>query len=335
MGGLIACVMLASRCMAPMAMLSGLMTRFQQALQSLESLDGVMSLEKEAADHGRYLQHSKPASNYAFRNAKLSYGENTVPALNDINIEIAEGEKVALLGRIGSGKSTLLKVIAGLQPITSGSVTVDGFELSQFHPATLRSVIGYVPQEAALFHGSLRDNVALGRADIDDLEIMDALGRVGLGDFISRHPQGLLGEVGERGSLLSGGQRRAIILARCLVQERPLLLLDEPTANLDPQTEQAFIKTLKSYSADRTLIVSTHKTSVLELVDRVIVLEQGQVASDDPVERVLGRLRNSRVRASSSSLRADAARATVSVNRQKQPNKRVVKQGSVPQGSTV
>jgi ATP-binding cassette subfamily C protein LapB len=129
--------------------------------------------------------------------------------------------------------------------------------------------------------------------------------------------------------------RQKLALAIVMASDCPLVILDEPTANLDPQTEQAFIKTLKSYSADRTLIVSTHKTSVLELVDRVIVLEQGQVASDDPVERVLGRLRNSRVRASSSSLRADAARATVSVNRQKQPNKRVVKQGSVPQGSTV
>jgi ATP-binding cassette subfamily C protein LapB len=335
MGGLIACVMLASRCMAPMAMLSGLMTRFQQALQSLESLNGVMSLEKEAVDHGQYLQRSKPAASYQFHHATLSYADHTVPALSDINIKISKGEKIALLGRIGSGKSTLLKVMAGLQPITSGSVTVDGFELSQYHPSTLRSVIGYVPQEAALFHGSLRDNIALGQSDIHDELIMDALGRVGLGDFINRHPQGLLGEVGERGSLLSGGQRRAITLARCLVQECPLLLLDEPTANLDPQTEQAFLETLKSYSADRTLVVATHKNSVLELVDRVIVLEQGQVVSDEPVDKFLGRLRHSREHSGSSASKVKAARATVRVNRRSATNDSKAVKDKAPQGTTV
>lgn len=294
MGGLIACVMLSSRCMAPMTLLSGLMTRLQQSLQSLESLNGVMSLQKEAAEPDRYVRHRMPAPHFVFNNAMLSYNDDAQLALKDVSLTIAEGDRVALLGRIGSGKSTLLKVMAGLQQTTGGSITIDRFELSQYHPATLRNTVGYVPQEAALFHGSLRDNIALGRSDVTDAQILETLGRVGLGDFVKQHPQGLLGEVGERGSLLSGGQRRAVTLARCLVQDFPLLLLDEPTANLDPQTERMVIQSLKRYSTNRTLVIATHKTSVLELVDRVIVLERGQVISDEPVEKVLGHLCSAR-----------------------------------------
>ena len=315
MGGLIACVMLSSRCMAPMTMLSGLMTRFQQALQSLESLTGVMSLEKETNDHKQYLQSNNTKPGFQFNNATLTYKDNAVPALRDINLSIGEGEKVALLGRIGSGKSTLLKIMAGLQTTSGGNVLVDDFDLTQYHPSALRSLIGYVPQEAALFHGNLRDNVTLGNHKISDTQILEALGGVGLGDFIRNHPQGLQAEVGERGVLLSGGQRRAITLARCLVKDSPLLLLDEPTANLDPQTERMFINTLKSHSKNKTLVVATHKTSVLELVDRVIVLDQGKVVSDEPVTKILKHLQGIHSNDDTAKEKPSGNKASVTVNR--------------------
>ena len=313
MGGLIACVMLGSRCLAPMAILSGLMTRFQQALQSLESLDGVMALEREASHHKQYLQHNEFKPRFTFNDVTVQYSEKTRPALKGISLQIEEGEKIALLGRIGSGKSTLLKVMAGLQPVSSGSIMVDDFELSQYHPATLRNRIGYVPQEAALFHGTVRDNVALGNTQLSDADILNALEISGLGDYIKSHPLGLLGEVGERGSLLSGGQRRALTLARCLIQSNPLLLLDEPTANLDPQTEKSFVNTLKAHTDGRTLVVATHKASVLELVDRAIILDQGKVISDGPVSQVLAHLQRSQ--SNEATKHSTRAKATASVKR--------------------
>ncbi len=316
MGGLIACVMLGSRTMAPMAILSGLMTRFQQALQSLESLDGVMALEREVNDQNQYLEHNNFKPRFAFTDVTIQYNEKTKPALQRINFRIEEGEKIALLGRIGSGKSTLLKVMAGLQPVTSGSIMVDDFELSQYHPTALRNRIGYIPQEAALFHGTIRENVALGNTQLSDTEILHALTNSGLGDFIKSHPRGLLAEVGERGSLLSGGQRRAVTLARCLIKSSPLLLLDEPTANLDPQTERAFVNTLKAHAEHRTLIVATHKASVLELVDRAIILDQGKIISDGPVSQVLGHLQRSQP-GDAAAKRAPRARATASTMRNK------------------
>ena len=315
MGGLIACVMLGSRCMAPMAMLSGLMTRFQQALQSLDSLNGVMSLEREASSDRQYLHHENFKPQLTFSDVSVQYGEKANPALRGITLQVQEGEKIALLGRIGSGKSTLLQVIAGLQPISGGSILVDGFELNQYHPTALRTQIGYVPQEAALFYGSIRDNVALGNSQLTDTEILRALELSGLGEFIKRHPQGLLSEVGERGALLSGGQRRSITLARCIIQNNPLLLLDEPTANLDPQTELAFVNTLKTHCENRTLIVATHKASVLELVDRAIILDQGKIVSDGPVEQVLGQMRRSK--SNEIPTRIPPAKATASTSRKK------------------
>lgn len=289
MGGLIATVMLTSRCMAPLAMVSGLMTRLQQTLQSLDSLTEVMQMETEV-DHRRvYLTNENFTANFSFNKTVLCYPEHTTPALAVNTLKISAKESVVLLGRIGCGKSTLLKVMAGLLPPTSGTVLIDGMDATQYHPAALRGTLGYVPQEVALFHGSFRDNIKLGDSDITDDQIMQAVVGVGLDDYINNHPQGLNAEVGERGALLSGGQRRAVALARCLVRNYPVLLLDEPTANLDPQTEQTVINTLLKLKATGVnLIVATHKKGVMQLADRAIVMEKGQIVSDGPPAKVLG-----------------------------------------------
>ena len=179
--------------------------------------------------------------------------------------------------------------MAGLLPPTSGTVLIDGIDATQYHPSVLRSKLGYVPQEVALFHGSFRDNIKLGDADIADDRIMQAVAGVGLEEYINNHPQGLNAEVGERGALLSGGQRRAVALARCLVRNYPVLLLDEPTANLDPQTEQTVISTLLKLKATGVnLIVATHKKGVMQLADRAIVMEKAQIAYDGAPASVPG-----------------------------------------------
>lgn len=289
MGGLIATVMLTSRCMAPLAMVSGLMTRLQQTLQSLDSLTEVMQMETEV-DHRRvYLSNENFTANFSFNKTVLTYPDYPTPALAVNALEFSEKESVVLLGKIGCGKSTLLKVMAGLLPPTSGTVLIDGIDATQYHPSVLRSKLGYVPQEVALFHGSFRDNIKLGDADIADDRIMQAVAGVGLEEYINNHPQGLNAEVGERGALLSGGQRRAVALARCLVRNYPVLLLDEPTANLDPQTEQTVISTLLKLKATGVnLIVATHKKGVMQLADRAIVMEKGQIAYDGAPASVPG-----------------------------------------------
>lgn len=289
MGGLIATVMLTSRCMAPLAMVSGLMTRLQQTMQSLGSLNDVMQMETEVDHRREYLSNESFRAHFSFNKTVLSYPGYPAPALAVKELEITPQNSVALLGKIGCGKSTLLKVMAGLLPPTSGSMLIDGIDVTQYHPAVLRKHVGYVPQEVALFHGTFRDNIKLGDASITDNNIMKVVAGVGLDEYINNHPHGLNAEVGERGALLSGGQRRAVALARCLVRNYPVLLLDEPTSNLDPQTEQTVINTLRELKQQGKvqLIIATHKRGVLQLVERAVVMEKGQVIADGPPDQVL------------------------------------------------
>jgi len=291
MGGLIATVMLTSRCMAPLAQVSGLMTRMQQSLQSLQSLTDVMKMEREVDHRREYISNKSFAADYCFNQTVFAYPEQQTPALDIKELNISSNESVALLGKIGGGKSTLVKLMAGVLTPTGGSLLIDGIDASQYHPTVLRGNIGYVPQDAALFHGSLRDNIKFGNSDVSDDAITQAVKDVGLAEFVNLHPQGLNAEVGERGVLLSGGQRRAVVLARCLVRDYCTLLLDEPTANLDPHTELQIINTLRQLKRKRkvNLVIATHKKSVLDLVDRAIVLEHGKVVSDGTPQSVIGK----------------------------------------------
>jgi len=290
MGGLIATVMLTSRCMAPLAMLSGLMTRLQQTLSSLESLNGVMDLDREVEHNREYIGVEDFTPIYTFKNITVQYADQAVPALSIDDLKIGPSECVAVLGKIGCGKSTLIKMLDGMLNPSTGQLLVDGVEIGAYHPAVLRNQIGYLPQESALFQGSLRDNIRLGQAQVTDEKIMHALSRVGLGEYVQRHPHGLNAEVGERGALLSGGQRRAVSICRCLVRDYKTLLLDEPTANLDPQTEQAVIGLLRELKRGQaSMVIATHKASVLNLVDRAIVIEHGRIVADGPPDQVLGK----------------------------------------------
>lgn len=290
MGAMIACVMLGARIMTPLAMAAGLMTRLQQTLHALRGLNAMMALPRETGDGRKFIQRRFFRPDYQFKGVTLSYPNQQVSALHEITLHIREGERIALLGRMGSGKSTLLRVLAKLYEPTQGEVILDGIGLAQYHPAVVRSVVGYLPQGAAIFCGNLRENVTLGARNISDEEIMEAISMAGLGDFVKRHPQGIYAPVGEQGSLLSGGQRQALSLARVLLRKPKMLLLDEPTSSLDLQAEEQFIACLKTYlDADpsRSLMIATHKNNVLELVSRIIVLHEGKVHRDGPIAKVI------------------------------------------------
>lgn len=215
-----------------------------------------------------------------FDNVHFTYPGQTQAALNGISFTIEAGEKVAILGRIGSGKSTVARLLLGLYAPDKGAVLVDETDIRQIDPGDLRRNIGSVLQDVWLFSGTIRENIAIGARRPRDEEILEASRISGVDDFVSRNPSGYDLMLEERGEGLSGGQKQAITLARALVGHPPVLLLDEPTSAMDVQNERDVISRLKEATEDRTIVLVTHRTSLLELVDRVIVIENGQIGAD-------------------------------------------------------
>jgi ATP-binding cassette subfamily C protein LapB len=276
--------------MTPLAMVTGLMTRLQQTASSLKGLNQIMGLPREYGTERQFSVKDSFDPDYTLKNITVKYPGQSAPALDDVSLRIEPGERIGIIGRMGSGKSTLLKLLAKLYEPESGEILLDGLELSQYHPVTLRRQVGYLPQNPSIFHGSLRDNVAFGTPWVSDEEVFAAVQMAGLGTFVNRSPLGMYTPVGEQGSCLSGGQREAIALARCLLNKPKLLLLDEPTANMDVNTEEEVISNLRSYLEefpDRTLLISTHKLHLLDIVNRVIVVDQGKVVLDGPKTKVM------------------------------------------------
>lgn len=293
MGGMIACVMLGARALNPLIMVAGLMTRLQQALQALRGLNAVMAMPRETGDGRKFLQRHTIKTHYQLNQASVTYPSQNQPALDKVSLEIRPGERIGILGRIGSGKSTLLRLLSKLYDPTEGQVLLDGVDIAQYHPAAIRRQIGYLPQDTTIFSGTLRENIVLGCEDATDEQVLTAIRLAGLESFIQQNDRGLHALVGERGVLLSGGQRKSLALARSLVSEPRMLLLDEPSSSMDPETEKKFISGLKKYlesDGDRTLLMTTHKLNMLSLVDRVILLDAGRVVADGPRDSILERL---------------------------------------------
>ncbi|MBZ5486526.1 type I secretion system permease/ATPase [Halomonas aquamarina] len=285
-GALIACTILASRTIAPMSQVAGILTRWQHVKVALEGLDDVMKAPVERPEGRNFVHKATLAGTYELEGVKLSYQQEGPPALNIEALNIAAGERIALLGGNGAGKSTLLRLLAGLSDAEAGQILLDGVNISQLEPADKRRAIGYLPQDIALFYGTLRENLLLdGQAHSDDT-LLTTLESVGLGSFVGRHPHGLDLPIQGSGSL-SGGQRQAIGLARLLLQDPRIVLLDEPTAAYDQTNERRVIQTLSDWLENRTLILSTHKSSLLALTQRAVVLSDGKVAMDGPVDGVV------------------------------------------------
>ena len=286
-GGLIACTILAGRALAPLGQLAGLLTRYQQSRSALLALNRIMALPTERPAGRSFLHRPVLSGQIEFSDVNFSYPKTKISVLHGVSFRIQAGEHVAILGRVGSGKSTSLRLMMGLYESTSGSVLLDGTDLQQIDPADLRRNVGYVAQDVRLFYGTLRENITLGAPLADDEAILVATRIAGLDRLVSGHPLGFDLIVGERGEGLSGGQKQSIALARALLAGPPVYLLDEPTSSMDHNTEHAFITQFKTFIQGRTLVLATHKPAMLDLVDRLIVLEAGKLVADGPREAVL------------------------------------------------
>ena len=292
MGALIAAVILSGRALSPLAQVAGLATRFQQAKLALEGLNNIIERPIERVPERKYISPSNIQGNIAFENTCFQYQEDGKPAVSNLNLQIRAGEKIGILGRIGSGKSTMLKLASGLYDGSTGNVMLDNIDMRQIDPNFLRSQILLLGQSPRLFLGTLRENMDLARSDgySSDQELLEALQRFGLDKIIRSHPKGLDMPLGEDGLGLSGGQKQIIALARMTLRNPRIVLLDEPTTGLDQATERISLQAISQWAQDKTLLVVTHRPQVLQIVNRIIVMDEGKVVMDGPRDLVLQRL---------------------------------------------
>lgn len=295
MGGLIACVILTGRAMAPMAQVANLAVNYHQASAALKSLDAVMDLPVERGREKSFVRRPKFEGAIEFQNVNFSYPGQDILALKNISFKIKPGERVAIIGRIGSGKTTIEKLILGLYEPTNGSVHIDDIDVRQIDPADLRRSVGYVAQDIVLFYGTIRENIMYGAPFADERNMLQAAEIAGVSEFVNRHPKGFDMPIGERGEGLSGGQRQSVAIARSLLLDPPVLLMDEPSNAMDQSTEQKFKQKLTDHIADKTMIIVTHRASLLALVDRLIVMDNGQLVADGPKEHVLEALKQGKL----------------------------------------
>ncbi len=290
LGGLIACTILAGRALAPWSQMASLLTRYHQARNALHVTGRVMKLPVEHEAGQRFLERGALRGEIEFRNVQFSYPGQQGAALSGLSFRVGAGERVAIIGRIGSGKTTVEKLVLSLYAPDAGTVLVDGTDVRQLDPALLRRQIGHVPQDVMLFYGSIRDNIVLGETGVDDEAMLRAAAIGGVADFVCTSAQGYDMPVGERGSCLSGGQRQAIAIARAELLAPPILLLDEPSSAMDARSEQLFKERLAAQLEGRTLVLVSHRGSLLSLVDRVLVMDQGRLVADGPRDAVLAAL---------------------------------------------
>ncbi len=295
MGGLIACAMLTSRAIAPLGQMVGLLMQYHNAKVALGSLERVMQNPVERPADASFVHRPELKGNIEFQDVAFNYPNSQVAALKGLNCRINAGEKVVVIGRIGSGKTTLQKLLLGLYQPTAGAVSVDGVDLRQLDPADLRRNIGYVAQDVTLFYGTLRDNIAIGAPYAEDSAIVAAAEAGGLTEFVNRHPDGFDMMIGERGDSLSGGQRQGVAIARAFLMDPPILLLDEPTSAMDFTSEQQFKERLRQMAAHKTVLIVTHRNSLLDLATRVIVVDEGHIVADGPRDQVIQALQSGRV----------------------------------------
>lgn len=287
-GALVACSILGSRMMAPMAQITQVFGRLQQTKVGLKSLNAIMEMPVDHPDTEVRVSATALRGAYHMRMAVFTYGDFSMqPALTVKDLDIEAGEKVAVLGKNGAGKSTFLQALSGMMEPFSGDVTLDDLALGHIDPADVRRDVGLLTQNARLFHGTIRDNVTLGAPHASQDALFEALAMVGADEFIRRLPQGLDHPIQEGGLGLSGGQRQSLLLARLLIRQPTIILLDEPTAAMDEATERQFITRFNDWAADRTVVIATHRMRILDLVERIVVFDNGQVALDDRKDAAL------------------------------------------------
>ncbi|MFT3856684.1 MAG: type I secretion system permease/ATPase [Aquabacterium sp.] len=297
-GSLIGAVMFATRAIAPLTSVVALASRYQGAKAALMTLNDLMAMPTERVPGKQYLSRPQVKGQLGLHEVTFSYPkgkhDHSPTVLKGVSLTIQPGERIAILGKIGSGKSTILRLLAGLYQPTDGFAELDGVDLRQIDPVDFRRHVGFVSQEPRLFYGTLKENVLLGRPNADVGHFLEVARQTGLDKLAAAHPMGYDLPVGEMGSLLSGGQRQLVALARCLVTRSQILLMDEPTSSMDAQSEAAFINHLRSAVHGQTLVVVTHRPALLDVVDRIIVVDGGRILADGPKAKVLALLAGQR-----------------------------------------
>jgi len=289
MGGLIACSILAGRAVAPLQQISQLLARMTSARTAYRQLNEMMETPPEGPS-GEALLMASPKGRLEFRSVSFRYPGAAEKTLEGLSFVIEPGEHVALLGRVGSGKSTIARLILGLYPPEEGLVMLDGTDIRQLEPASLRSNIGSVLQESVLLTGSVRDNIALRRKGVDDAEMLRASELSGTHQFMGQIANGYDLRLADRGEGLSGGQRQSIAIARAVAGSPPIFVFDEPTSAMDAQTEAGLLQRMQSELEGRTLVLITHKPPLLALVSRILVIDRGRIIADGPRDAVLKQL---------------------------------------------
>ena len=290
MGALIASVMLGGRALAPLAQVAGLMTRMNQSRQALKQLDDLMKRPVERPMGKHFISMPDVRGHVEFRDVLFHYPGQTVPALNHITFVIEPGDHIGIIGAVGSGKTTIERLLLNLYQPESGSVQLDNTDVRQIDPGDLRRSIGAVQQSPQLFYGSVRENITMGHETAPDRAVLRAAELAGVMEFLRDSQAGLDTQVGERGEALSGGQRQAVAIARSLLYDPPVLILDEPTASLDPASEQRLLKRMKTLCENKTTILITHKGVMLTLVDKILLLDRGRIVDFGPKDSVIKKL---------------------------------------------
>jgi ATP-binding cassette subfamily C protein LapB len=296
MGALIASVMLAGRVLAPIAQVATLLVTYDQTKTALDGLDQIVSKGQERDPKQPFVKRPRFNGSIRFQGVSFAYPGEEHPVLQNVSFTIKPGEKVGLIGRIGSGKSTIHKLILNLYKPSEGSILVDGIDIQQIDPADLRRHIGYMPQDVILFSGSVKTNIMYGSPHVEDEDVLRAAEVAGVKEFVDNHPLGFDRPVGERGQALSGGQRQSVGMARAMLNDVPMYLYDEPTSGMDNTTETIVTQRLTECVKNKTLLLVTHKASLLAMVDRLIVLDNGKVIADGAKDSVIEALQKGQLR---------------------------------------
>jgi ATP-binding cassette, subfamily C, bacterial LapB len=277
MGALIACTILGGRTLSPFTQAASLIMRFGQVKTAYGYLDKIMNMQTERDKGVTMISRPKIDGNIFFENVTFQYQGQAKPLFRNLSFKIEKGDKIAIIGPIGSGKTTIGKMILGFYRPTDGNIFIDGIDNRQIDTIDLRNNIGYVPQDVYLFEGDIAENLSLDHRNTDSAHIQGALQFAGLYDYVKHHPDGINMKVGEGGRFLSGGQKQAIAIARAVMHDPNILLLDEPTSMMDPKTHNIFLSNLVKFAKDRTMIITTHNQSILNIVNKVMLLENGAI----------------------------------------------------------
>ena len=285
-GALIGAVILGGRTMGPLSQLANTLSRVNGALTAYKNLSKLIGNKFNSSFNLSPISRSHFDGEIEFRNVSYKFQGSKQATINDISFKIPAGQKVALVGKMGSGKSTMSKLIAGILEPTSGAILIDGVDVRQIDPADVRKNIGVMLQDSWLFSGTIRENIQMGFNEYDDAHVLNICKVAGVDDFVGSQPKGYDLEIKERGVGLSGGQKQTINLARSLLHDPKILLLDEPTSSMDQGTEKQVITSLDDFSKEKTMLIVTHRNPILSLVDRVLVMENGKVIADQTPEKL-------------------------------------------------